>query len=211
MSPAGRRRGQLIVLEGIDGAGKSTLQRELARRFRARGRRVLLLREPADLELGAEAQRQAARNPLAGALYFSLDRARARPRVERALARGTVVLQDRSYYSTLAYQGSALSTPERLALFLLQRHLTVEPDEVLWLDIPPAEALRRVGRRGTRRSPLERRRTLERVRAAYRAMSREASWHRLDATRSVAAIADAAERVLGAGRPARARRRARRT
>jgi dTMP kinase len=198
--------GALIAIEGIDGAGKSTLQKLLGERWRRRGLRVVVRREPADAELGAEAQRQGADDPLAGALYFTLDRALVRSSVDRAIASGAIVLQDRSYHSTLAYQGSALSTDVRLALFLLQVRVTPEPDRVLWLDLPPAMALARIHRRGRRTSPLERRATLDRVRRAYRGMARSPKWIRLDATQPAEEIAAAADRAL-AGFLSRRRRR----
>jgi dTMP kinase len=192
----GRRRGALVVLEGIDGSGKSTLQRALAERWEARGWPVLLRREPNDPELGREAQLQGARDPLAGAVYFTLDRALNRPLTEAALARKVVVLQDRSYYSTIAYQASAMTPAERLAILLLQRRVSVEPDRVLWLDLSPVEALRRLDARGGPRAPLERRRTLERVRRAYRRMARPPRWAILDASQGPSTVAERADRQL---------------
>lgn len=205
---APRPRGLLVVLEGIDGAGKSTLQRALARALRARGVRVALAREPADARLGREGQRLGAADPFLSALYFTLDRARARPAVERILSRGTVLIQDRSFYSTLAYQGARLSPRERGSLERLQRAVAREPDRVLWLDLAPREALERVGRRAQPRAPFERRRLLERVRREYRRLARRPRWVRLDARQPPGELV---ERALAAilRRPDRPRRRGR--
>jgi dTMP kinase len=174
-------RGTLVVVEGIDGVGKSTLIQSLARSLRRRGFSVVVRREPADPRLGALAQSAAAEDPWTGAVYFTVDRHLAAPALERDLRSHDVVLQDRSFYSTLAYQGSAMSPRDRRRLTQLQRAATREPDRVFLLELPPAEALRRLGGRRRRRGPLEVARTLERVARAYRALARSRRWKVLDA------------------------------
>jgi len=175
------RRGLFVVLEGIDGVGKSTLLRALARTLRRRGFSVRVRREPADRRLGALAQSTAVEDPWTGAVYFTVDRHLAAPELERELGRHDVVLQDRSFYSTLAYQGSALPPDDRRRLAQLQRSAARTPDRVVLLDLPPAEALSRVGGRDSRRGPLEQLRTLERVARAYRSLARSNHWQVLDA------------------------------
>jgi len=180
----GTRRGTFVVLEGIDGVGKSTLLRGLAGALRRRGLTVAVRREPADLRLGALAQAAAAEDAWTGAVYFTVDRHLAAPALERDLRTHDVVLQDRSFYSTLAYQGSALPPSDRRRLTQLQRSASREPDRVLLLDLPLAEALARVGSRNDRRGPLERARTLRRVARAYRSLARSRRWLVLDARAS---------------------------
>ena len=181
MTAARRPRGRLIALEGIDGAGNSTLTSALARSLRARGWSVTRRSEPADPRLGALAQRASVGDPWTGAVYFTVDRYLARPGLERDLRRYDMVLTDRSLYSTLAYQGSALPPRERRRLGELQRAATVPPDRVIYLDIDPLAALARLGRRGERRGPLERERTLRRVARGYRDLARGSGWIVLDA------------------------------
>jgi dTMP kinase len=181
MTKRTRGPGLVVAIEGVDGAGKSTLQRALARRLRGGGWRVGLWKEPSDPRLGRRAQLAATDRPWIAALFFTLDRIRGRPRLEALRARAGVVLCDRSFYSTLAYQGSALPREERPLLERMQRRAAIDPDLVLWLQLPPVVALRRVQGRGKARAPLERQRTLARVDRAYRAIARSRRWTRLDA------------------------------
>jgi dTMP kinase len=202
-----RRRGRLVAVEGIDGAGKSTVVRALARELRRRGRSVGTRREPADRELGALAQRAGAADAWTGAVYFTIDRFRARPALERDLARHDLVVTDRSMFSTLAYQGSALPRAARVRLAELQRLATVVPDRVVLLELPTAEAKRRRGRRATGRTPLERDVIQRRVDAEYRRLARAGGWIVVDAAQPVPRIArEVADRLVGR-RPVMARRR----
>ncbi len=182
-----RRRGRLVALEGIDGAGKSSLARSLAAALRRRGLSVRLRREPADRRIGLLAQHAGTRDPWTGAIYFTVDRHLARAGLERDLARYDIVLTDRSYFSTLAYQGSLLPAEELRRLTELEHRATRGPDLVILLDLPVDLALPRVGSRAARlglaRGPLERTRTLARVARSYRELSRRHRWIVLDARR----------------------------
>ena len=100
-----------LAVEGIDGAGKSTVARELAEALRRLGHRVTSVREPGGTAVG-----EAVREILLGgahqlddwtaALLFAAARAQlAATVIAPALARGELVVSDRSYYSSLAYQG----------------------------------------------------------------------------------------------------------
>ncbi len=198
----GRRRtgtGTFLAVEGIDGAGKSTFVRALARELRRRGQTVAVRREPSEPTLGRLAQH--AGDPWTSAVYFTLDRFLAHPKLTADLARHRFVLQDRSYFSTLAYQGSLLALGPRRRLRELQARVTVVPDRVILLELPPALALLRVGRRSSVRAPFERRATLERVARAYRALARSPSWWTLDAGRPTRElVAETADRLLPVGR-----------
>ncbi len=206
MSARRPKRGTLVALEGIDGAGKSTLIRGLAAALRRRGFSVACRREPSDPRLGELAQRVSREDAWTGAVYFTVDRYLARPNLERALAGHDFVLSDRSFYSTLAYQGSVLPPRERRRLDELERGATVVPDRVLLLDLSPREALGRLGGRRAARGPLERLRILRRVARAYRDLGRNRRWTVLDARRPSAELVRAAVAAL---RLPRARRTAR--
>ncbi len=204
-----RRPGLLVALEGIDGAGKSTLAAALVRVAARHGVRAVARREPADRTLGRLAQEASLRDPWTGAVYFTVDRFLARPALERDLAGCPLVISDRSFYSTLAYQGSALRRVQVRQLEALSRRATRRPDRVILLALDPAEALRRLGLRGPGRGPLERRRTLERVARAYRALARRHRWRVLDARRPPRELAETVWAGLSRSlpRPARVARR----
>jgi dTMP kinase len=181
--------GRLVAIEGIDGSGKSTLVRALARALRRRGVSVATRREPTDRTLGALAARAAASDPWTGAVYFTLDRLAARPALARELGRNDLVLTDRSLYSTLAYQGSALPARARAQLVRLQATATIRPDRVVLLDLSPAQARRRRSRRSSGREPLEREAVQRRVAAEYRRLAERGRWIVVDASRPVASLA----------------------
>jgi dTMP kinase len=204
-------RGRLIVLEGIDGSGKSSVARRLAERWRRRGLNVVQRREPSTPRLGRSALALARSDPWASALVFSLDRLLARPAVEADLARGRIVLQDRSYFSTLAYQADRLAPEDRDRILALQARVGIVPDRVLWLDLPPEVALRRVADRGGRRDDVERVAFLRAVRGAYRRLEAPPRWIRVDASQSLPQVVDELDdRLSAAVRPATARPASRR-
>jgi dTMP kinase len=198
MASAHPRLAPLIVIEGIDGTGKSSLAESLARRLRRGGWRVGRWREPSRGALGQAARRASAKDPAQAAFLFTLDRGSQRADLRRLRARSDVVLSDRSFYSTLAYQGSALPPMERSQLERLQRAFAEPPDLVLWLDLPPKEALARVRERGEARHRLEREATLRRVARSYRALARAEPnlFARIDAGGSPAEVLDGAWAAL---------------
>jgi len=112
--PAGR----LIVFEGSEGAGKTTQLRLLSDRLRAEGIDVLTLREPGGTALGDSIRAlllDPAQHitPSAEALLFMASRAQlVHDEIDPALARGVVVLMDRFFLSTYAYQIDGRALPE---------------------------------------------------------------------------------------------------
>jgi dTMP kinase len=156
-------RGRLITIEGLDGAGKTTLARELADALRARGIDATLLREPGGVA-AAERIRTLVKDPglrlgaRAEALLYAAARAQL---VEEALApaleRGEWVLLDRFVDSSLAYQGAgrALGIEQVRAI---NRFATggLQPDRTLLLRIDPALGRARQDGRGEAPDRLER-------------------------------------------------------
>jgi dTMP kinase len=174
------QRGTYVVIDGIDGTGKTELASRLVPPLLSRGHSVSSFREPTDKFLRDQFQRLRKVDSFAAALCFTVDRDLLRPEVERALEHGDVVIQDRSYYSTLAYQAPALSPESWRELERIEKALAVEPDLVLYLDAPVEVAIRRVEATG-QLDPDESPPYLERVRKKFEQMFQPPRWVRIDA------------------------------
>ena len=138
--------GMFVTFEGLDGSGKTTQRRLLAERLTAEGRDVLSTREPGGTELG-EAIRDLVLHggsvaPWAEAALYAASRAQHVEEVIRpALARGTVVLCDRYFDSSVAYQGVARGLGlERVLDLNLAAVGGLVPDLTLLLEIDPTVA-----------------------------------------------------------------------
>ncbi len=138
-------RGTLITIEGLDGAGKSTLAHALARELSARGAHVELLREPGGVEV-SERIRALVKDPAlavgarAEALLYAAARAQlVEERLLPLLDDGALVLLDRFLDSSLAYQGAgrALGVEHVRAINLFATG-GLQPDRTLLLRIPLA-------------------------------------------------------------------------
>ncbi len=157
------RRGLLLVLEGAEGVGKSTQVAALATHFRWKGIPVVVVREPGGTPLGEEIRTilldpEREMTARAEALLFMASRAELVARViEPALERGDVVLLDRFFLSTYAYQIAARGLPEqavRSANALASAGIV--PNLTVLLHLPSGAGLARAGeRRGGGRDRVE--------------------------------------------------------
>ena len=195
-----------IVVEGPEGAGKSTLSRWLAAQLLADGRRVVTVRQPGGTPVAEAARKVALKSkheitPAAELFLFLAARADLVDRVVRpALGDGLVVLADRYDLSTLAYQVAGRGLPRaevEAALRLATGGLV--PDLTLVLDVPVE-----VGRERQRRARKEQDRFEgqddafhERVREAYRRAAGPGIVH-IDASQPKKAVQEAAWRAVAA-------------
>jgi dTMP kinase len=155
--------GRLITIEGLDGAGKSTLAAALAERLAAAGADVELLREPGGVEL-SERLRALVKDPAlavgarAEALIYAAARAQlVEERVRPLLAAGTTVLLDRFVDSSLAYQGAGRGLGvDAVAAINELATAGVRPDLTLLLRVAPAQGRERQDGRAGGRDRLER-------------------------------------------------------
>jgi dTMP kinase len=198
------RAGRFLSFEGIDGAGKSSHIEWLAGWLRARGREVLVTREPGGTEL-AERLRELVLHQGMDALteallVFAARRDHLVTRIEPALAAGAVVLCDRFTDATFAYQGAGrgfdLGVLATLETWVQQGR---QPDLTVWFDLPPAvAAARRAAVRAPDRFESQDQAFFERVRAGYarRAEADPGRFAILDAEATPEAVRAQLEAVL---------------
>jgi len=181
-------KGIFIVFEGIDGSGKSTHIRKLAKELRSAGRVVVETAEPSKDEIGSFIRRYARRNdgrlPVeVEALLFAADRRmHLKNVVEPALEKGHIVISDRYLHSTLAYQG-ALGLEQDWIREL--NRFAIKPDLTLYLDILPEISLLRMKRKKTVFEVTD---YLSKVRNIYLQFVKQDEMVKIDADRSKKAI-----------------------
>jgi dTMP kinase len=139
------RSGLFITFEGTEGSGKSTQIERLAERVRALGRTVRLLREPGGTPIGEEirhtlqhSDQNQAMTPEAELLLHNASRAQlVREVIRPALAAGDVILCDRFYDSTVAYQGYGRGLNLAQVNTIIDYAVgSTRPDMTLYLHVP---------------------------------------------------------------------------
>jgi len=192
-----------ITFEGIDGVGKSTQLDLLEKFLTAQGKEVVRTLEPGGTELGQEIRhlllhRKGDVSPRAEALLYAADRAHhVATKIRPALAAGKVVLSDRYFDSSVAYQGAAreldVEEVKQISLWAVD-HLI--PDLTVLLDLPADQAIARRSSKGTEPDRLESEQLefFERARSEYLKMAIELRFLVIDATDSVDQIH---QQVLG--------------
>ncbi|MFA6948491.1 MAG: dTMP kinase [Eubacteriales bacterium] len=164
---------RFIVLEGIDGCGKTTQLRRFSEALRTLGERVSLTCEPTGGEIGTLIRRclrgEIAFDPRTVAALFAADRIEhitAPDGIKALLARGDTVVCDRYYFSSYAYQG-ADCTLERVMELNRDAAALLRPALTVFIDIPVEVSLERIARRGAPAELFERRERLCATRALY--------------------------------------------
>ena len=167
------KRGRFIVIEGIDGAGKTTQIELLAEKLRSEGRTVHITAEPTASVSGG-----LLRDALGGisnrtacemAALFVLDRIfhNVNPNgINAMLEKGIDVICDRYYYSSLAYQGSQTDFEWVKNMNLGCPEIRI-PDLCIFLDLAPEESLKRISKGRTTTELYEKLDTLESVRKRF--------------------------------------------
>ena len=170
-----------ITFEGGEGSGKSTQVARLARRLKTSGLPVLVVREPGGTRVG-EGVRALLLDPehsgldaTAELLLYEASRAQlVADVIEPALEAGEIVICDRFYDSTTAYQGFARGLSlDRIRELNEIASLGIVPDRTVVLDIDPALGIQRATRQGTDRLEAESLAFHEAVRRGFLAIAAE--------------------------------------
>ncbi len=162
-------KGLLIAIEGVDGAGKTTLAALLAQMFGERGIACAFSKEPTANRWGMELRRSAKTGRLSLERELELLTLDRKDHVERTISpmlkAGGVVLLDRYYWSTAAYQGPRGANVEDI--IQSQESFAPKPDIVFLLDLSPEAGLGRVRARGDKPNEFEVSEELEKSRAVF--------------------------------------------
>ncbi len=160
------KRGLFITFEGTEGAGKSTHIRLLAERLRQLGRTVRELREPGGTPLGEEIRHLLKHHPAGRGmtaetelLLMNASRAQlVREVIRPALDAGEVVLCDRFFDSTVAYQGHGRGLDLKLVESVIAAAVgETRPDLTLLLHVPlSVSESRRLSRQNSQSAPADR-------------------------------------------------------
>lgn len=160
----------LIAIEGIDGAGKTTIARFLRDELQKMGYDVVLLKEPTDSEWGRKIK-ESLNNRLSAEEeleLFILDRKYdVEKNILPALKSGKIVIMDRYYYSNIAYQAARGIDAEKIRR--MNEEIAPKPDLVILLDAPPELCLERVKKRGMP-NEFEKLSYLRKVREVFRSL-----------------------------------------
>jgi dTMP kinase len=184
--------GLFIVLEGIDGTGKSTQARRLAEWFQSQGRDVVASREPTDGPWGRQIRATAETGRLSPEEELELFLKDRREHVEQliapALAAGKVVILDRYYFSTMAYQGSRGVDPAEIRR--QNEAFAPVPDLLFILDLDVDTALSRIGGRGDTANEFEKHDSLAKCREVFMTLVGEPFVHLIPSDRNPDAVQD---------------------
>lgn len=166
--------GWLVVLEGIDGAGKSTVIRRMLAYFAEAGRECVTSFEPTRGPWGLKLRQSMIEGRLSleeELELFLKDRAEhVENLILPALRQGKVVILDRYYISTAAYQGARGVSPEWV--LTTNEQFAPKPDLVLLLDFDPAGGLDRIRARGDAPNTFEQFEQLREVRRIFLSLNR---------------------------------------
>ncbi len=192
MGPVASRsltKGIFVVLEGIDGTGKTTQLALLAEKYQEAGFPVVRTREPTDGIWGKQIREIAAKgrdhiSPEYELDLFLKDREEHVANViEPALRARNIVLSDRYYYSTIAYQSAIGIDPDHIRR--RNEELFPKPDVVILLDARPEVGISRIvqGRREKNNQGFEQQAYLEEVRKRFKELRSDPLVREIDSTR----------------------------
>lgn len=192
------QKGILIVFEGIDGSGKSTQGEILFKRLQEEDFDVVYFREPSKGKWGRKIKKKALHadslTPEEELDLFLKDR---RENVEKnlkpALKKKRVVILDRYYYSTIAYQGA--KGIDGNLIRRMNEEFVVEPDLVFIFDIDPQKGLERIENRKKKDRLFEREDYLVKVREIFRSFKGEKFVH-IDALKSKEEISKEIQEII---------------
>lgn len=187
------------MLDGIDGTGKTTQAKRLLASLQKKGWDAIYFREPSDSQWGLAIKKKAviadSLSPEEELDLFQNDRREnVAKNIEPALREKKLIVLDRYYFSTIAYQGARGIDPEMIRR--RNESFAAKPDLVFILDIAPQEGLDRIARSRKKMDiHFERKDYLAKVRNIFRSFEGE-NIHHIDASRPEDVIYEDIEKVV---------------
>lgn len=192
--------GFLVAVEGIDGAGKTTVAGMLAQWCGERGLGCVFSKEPTSLTYGQKLRESAKAGRLSIEDELELFRLDRKEHVDRsigpALLENQIVILDRYYWSNAAYQGARGADPSRIVKD--NEEIAPIPDLLLFLDLEVVGGLGRIHGRGDVPNDFEERESLEKTRAIFTALHQKGDRPsvRVDASRDLRSVCAEALRIF---------------
>lgn len=190
-------RGKFITFEGIEGVGKTTQVNLLKKYLQKKGRKVIVTREPGGTKIGEKIREILAdgknekMEPLTEFLLFSASRSQhIKEIIKGALDAGHIVISDRFYDASFAYQGYGRGLDLNL-IKKINKKATFEtsPDLTIYLDLDPQTGFKRVLKRGNDLDRIEKEKNafFNKVRNGYIAINKREPkrFKTIDASRSI--------------------------
>ena len=180
-------QGKLIVIEGIDGTGKSTQATLLAEALRAQRHEVVQSHEPTDGPWGKKLRESATTGRLSiedELEYFIKDRQQhVEELIIPTIQRGGIVILDRYYFSSMAYQGARGIDPAEIRR--QNEAFAPLPDLLIILDLNVDTALERIGVRDGEANEFEKRESLQFCRDLFLGLQNEPFAHVIDTDQKI--------------------------
>ncbi|MDH5720435.1 MAG: dTMP kinase [Spirochaetia bacterium] len=166
---------RFIVLEGIDGSGKSTLAENIKKHF-SKNHFCIKLSEPTELNLWGRELRKILKSKASLNEKLSLKLRRLfkkdrlwdiKNRIKPALQENKIVILDRYYFSTAAYQGENQKEADEIMREYTEDNRILQPDCVLYLKIKPEYTLKRMAKRNEAEEIFEHKEALQKIFERY--------------------------------------------
>ncbi len=184
------KKGLMIVIEGLDGAGKTTIAKWLVEYFKSNGYKALYTYEPNEsLFVDALKKHGDVRSAELDALAYAADRlVHVRKVILPAIEDGYIVVVDRYYYSSIAYQG-AQGAPIEWVMEV--NKYAVKPDLAIYIDVDPETGLERLARESGRKPRFpeyEKINLLKKVRKIYLSLVEKGELIFIDGSRDLESV-----------------------
>lgn len=192
--------GAFIVFEGADGAGKSSLCSRIKDELSRKGFDVVLTAEPTHERIGAFIRDGSVKDisQRTEALLFVADRNDHTEKIMELVSQGKIVLCDRYFSSTVAYQSARLNgdASDRDWLIEINSQFIQKPDLTILLDIDPEVGMGRVGSRGEEISKFEKLDFQNQVRSNYLELAEEFGFDVVDASEPQDAVFEKVMKIV---------------